>query len=170
MKVLAIVLAITLVLVAPVRRASGQTGTVLKISGSGVVTNYTPPLSVQYSISVKNKGPSDATNVVVSANLQIGQIYYVSVPQGSYSVTQNGTSNAQITCYLGTVPAYSNPGFITVAGQVSSDIPANHPNMTICGSWAGVQADNSSGDGTQICVFYQASGSCTPTPANPNPC
>jgi len=72
----------------------------LALSLSGVAAQVQPGSPIPYSLTVTNRGPATATNVVVTSPLPSG----VSVPSATASQGSCTVSGSSVTCAVGTLP------------------------------------------------------------------
>jgi uncharacterized repeat protein (TIGR01451 family) len=98
-----------------------------------------------YDIKVKNDGPSDATNAVVTDTLPAGVTFTAfSSSQGTCSLTDN-----IVTCVLGAIPADSSATIVIVV-TVNSDVNAGSltNSASVTTDTADLNQDNNSFTGT----------------------
>ena len=130
----------------------------LYVSGSGSVSQST----AYYSVSVLNNGPDSADDVLVGASTGLTSLTYVSISQGTCTISGNGFS-----CDAGSLAAGATIT-VTVQGQLPN-FGSSHPDITFCGFAAGASTatdTNTSDNSVTICVLVQSSGRCVP---NGNP-
>ena len=99
-----------------------QTGSAnLNVTASGTLD----PNSVgTFSGTVVNKGPDQATNVVVTGGIPGGTVQWVTSSQGSCTI-----SGDSFTCSVGTLPVNA-----AVSLSMGGPIPSVPPGQTYCGA------------------------------------